>query len=145
MLPINLTKEQIDGFRRMASGAITVLAPSLKPGEPIAFSEFQYRKIAGLLGTEGSGREVEAYVRMELEVWQHEPIRSAFLKTLLGVVLRELELLEIVDVKKMQRKYRLQAEVAAFDADTGRSDITMPIEEFLEDLRAVSRPSAFKR
>ena len=141
-----LHEEQIKRFKHMINGAVTVLAPNSKPGDPIVFSRDQLRNIVGVLGEEGTGREVEAYILMEQEKWKDEPTRKAFLDDLLKVTERELELLEFFDESKaIQTEYPLPAEVAVLNLDTGKTDRMMPMGEFLENLRAVKHSSVFKR
>lgn len=140
-----LPTEQIEKFRSVMNRAITALTPNLKPVELLSFSTEQLRLIAGALGSEGAGREVESYVLLEREKWCNEPLRRAFLDQLFSIVLQEIELLELYQEGNSQREVPLPSQVKVLNLDTDKSDDEMPIEEFLDKLRSISASSVFKR
>ncbi len=143
---MKISQEQVDEFRRIMNGAITVLAPDFKPGDPLELSDDQLRLAAGALGKSGTSREVEAYVLLEHKKWHKEPIRKKMLADLLRVVRRELELLEFFHKdSKLQTELPLPSHIKVLDCDTGRPDKTIPIDVFINQLRAVSDASVFKR
>ncbi|MFM6929019.1 MAG: hypothetical protein ACKOX6_11180 [Bdellovibrio sp.] len=139
------TLDQLEAFRDLINRAITHLAPNVKPGKgSLDFTKDQLRLIAGALGTVGSAREVEAYVNIELQKWSQEPAREKLMSDLLDVVVREKELLELYDPNQ---KHNLQHtdHVKVFNADTGNSARTIPIDEFIQSLENIRNSSVFKR
>lgn len=108
-------------------------------------TEHELKLIAGVLGTEGTAREVEAYVALEQKKWKDVPMRIDFLNSLIVVVADEIQKFEFYRDPECPREFPLPERVAVFNADKGVHDRTIPLEEFLDNLRSIVRSSVFKR
>jgi hypothetical protein len=140
-----LTDELIEKLRSMLNRAISTLAPDARPGDAINFTVDQLRLIAGALGSVGLAREVEAYLEFEIKKWSNEPKRRKFADELLQVVRREIDILEFYVERNEPRKVPLPEQVMVVNANTGTVDKTIPIEEFMQQLRDYSASSVFKK
>lgn len=140
-----MDEKQLAAFRSVMNRSLTVLAPDRLPGDSLSISEDQLRLIAGVLGTEGTAREVETYVRLELEKWRTDPVRGRFLTELLAVVLREIDTFEFYRDPDEPREHALPSEVTVVNLDDRSADRKIPIDEFLNNLRSISASSVFKR
>jgi hypothetical protein len=141
----HLSEEQIEKFRSVLNRSISALCPDHDPSTPLEFSNHDLRLIAGILGTEGTGREVETYVKLENEKWKDDPVRGEFLKKLLAVVEREIELLEFFNEGELQKTHPMPDRVHVVDLDSGSSEKTIKFEDFLEEVKSISDSSVFKK
>lgn len=140
-----ISADQLVRFREIANRALTLLAPDVRPGEGCPnLTHEQYRLIAGVLGTAGTAREVEAYVSIELEKWAADEVRSYMMTKLLAVVIREIELLEFYTPSE-DRSFPKARNLKSVDdmPETPRDSI--PIEEFFQSLENIRNSSVFKR
>lgn len=142
---ISLTEEKLQDFRKVVNGVIYHFFPDIEPGDSINFSQEQLRFLAEALGHFGTGREVEAYLYLEIEKWKEEPIRSKLLADLMAVVQREIELLEFYPANAdRERTHPLPAQVTVLNLDGGENK-QMPTEEFIKMLEGIRNSSVFKR
>lgn len=143
---IELTPEHIQELTDLMNKAISVLTPEAKPGTLIELSQDQLRRIAEVLGTKATGRQVEAFVHHLQEKWKNNKNRSDLLAKLLAVVVHEIELFEFYDPSQgTDRPIPYPSHVRVLNADRGTSDKQIPIEEFLAQLEAIHDSSVFKK
>jgi hypothetical protein len=141
----DISAEQLENFRATMNGAITVLAPHLEPGEPIKIPSEQLRLIAGVLGDQGTAREVEAYVSLEQKKWLEDSSRNSFLAELLDVVRRERARFEFFKEPTTPPSFPLPSHIEVTNLDNDRENEKIPMADFLDRLRAISASSIFKK